>query len=87
MESMRRLTRGEGTLLGDTGAVVGLVLLVEFKRDVRGKFFTQRVASAWTALPEVVVEADITAALKKHLDKYMHRKGIEGYRSFEKFSK
>eukprot|EP00061_Rhincodon_typus_P017961 g46916.t1 len=53
----------------------------KFKRDVRGKFFTQRVVGAWNALPEEVVEADTIAAYKKHLDGYMNRKGIERYGS------
>eukprot|EP00061_Rhincodon_typus_P004022 g21575.t1 len=35
------------------------------------------------ALPEEVVEADTIAAFKKHLDKYMNKKGIEEYGSYD----
>lgn len=30
---------------------------------------------------KVVLEADTFAMLKRHLDRYLNRKGIEGYRS------
>ena len=36
----------------------------KIKRDVRGKFFIQRVMNAWNALPEEVVEADSITKLK-----------------------
>ena len=51
----------------------------EFKGDVRGRFFTQRVVGAWNSLPGEVVEADTVVSFKGHLDKYMNRLGIEGY--------
>ena len=51
----------------------------KLKRDVRGKFFTQRVVNAWNALPEEVVEADSITTFKRHLDRYMNSQGIEGY--------
>jgi len=44
-----------------------------FKGDVRGRFFTQRVAGAWNSLPGDVV------AFKGRLDKSMNGMGIEGY--------
>ena len=48
-------------------------------RDVRGKFFTQRVVGAWNRLPVVVVEADSIGSFKI-LDKFMEVSKIEGYR-------
>ena len=51
----------------------------KFKRDARGKFFTQRMVNAWNALPEEVVEADSMTMFKRHLDRYMNRQGIGGY--------
>ena len=45
----------------------------------RGNFFTQRVASVWDKLPEVVVESGTILSFKKHLDSYMGTMGIEGY--------
>ena len=51
----------------------------KFKRDVRGRFFTQRVVNAWNALPEEVVEADSITTFKRHLDRYTNRQGREGY--------
>ena len=51
----------------------------KFKRDVRGKFFTQRMMNAWNALPEEVEEADSITMFKRHLDRYMNRQGIERY--------
>jgi len=50
---------------------VRLLVINKFKKDKRGKFkdvrgkfiFTQRVGSAWNALPEEVVEANTTAML------------------------
>ena len=51
----------------------------KFKRDVRGRFFTQRVVNAWNTLPEEVVEADSVTTFKKHLDRYVNRQKIEGH--------
>ena len=50
----------------------------KFKRDARGRFFTQRVVNAWNMLLEVVVEADFITMFKRHLDRYMNRQRIEG---------
>ena len=50
-----------------------------FKRDLSGNFFTQRVVRIWNELPEKVVEAGPKASFKKHLDKYIDGKGLEGY--------
>ena len=52
---------------------------VRFKRDVRGRFFTQRVVGTWNSLPGEVVEADTVMTFKGRLDKYMNEMGIEGY--------
>eukprot|EP00061_Rhincodon_typus_P010616 g35048.t1 len=41
------------------------------------------VVSARNELPKEVVEADTIAAIKKHLNEYMDRKGMEGYGSRE----
>ena len=49
-----------------------------FKRDVRGRFFTERVVGAWNPLPGEVVEVDTGVTFKGRLDKYMNRMGIEG---------
>ena len=46
----------------------------------RGAIFSQRVASVWNKLPEVVVEAGTILSFKKRLDSYMGKMGIEGYR-------
>ena len=51
----------------------------KFKGDVQGRFFTQRMMGAWNALPEEVIEAGTLATIKRHLDGYMNREGIEGY--------
>ena len=51
----------------------------KFKGGVRSEFLTQRVISAWNALPEELVEADTIAMFKRHLDRYVNRQGIEGY--------
>ena len=50
-----------------------------FKRDVRGRFFTQRAVGAWNSFPGEVVEADTVVTFKGRLDKYMNEMGIEGY--------
>ena len=50
-----------------------------FKRDLRDNFFTQRVVRVWNELSEKMVEAGSIATFKKHLDKYMDGKGLEGY--------
>ena len=52
-----------------------------FKKAVKGNFFTQKVVRIWNLLPEKVVEAGTIATFKKHLDKYMDGKGLEGYGS------
>ena len=49
-----------------------------FKRDLRGNFFTQRVVRVWDELPEEVVEAGTITTFKRHLDRYMDGKGLEG---------
>ena len=48
----------------------------KFKRDVRGKFFTQRMVNAWNTLPEEAVEADSIATFKRRLDRYMNMTSI-----------
>jgi len=48
----------------------------KFKRDVRGRFFTQRVVGAWNRLPQEVVEAGTLATCKSG---YMNTEGIEKY--------
>jgi len=50
-----------------------------FRRAQRGNFFTQRMVSVWNELPEAVVEAATILSVKKHLDSYMGKMGIEGY--------
>ena len=50
-----------------------------FKRDVRGRFFTQCVLGVWNSLPGKVVEVDMVVTFKGRLDKYMNEMGIEGY--------
>eukprot|EP00061_Rhincodon_typus_P011347 g36286.t1 len=50
-----------------------------FKRDLRGKCSIQRVVRVWNELPEEVVEAGAVTAFKRHLDRYMDRKDLEGY--------
>eukprot|EP00061_Rhincodon_typus_P014424 g41430.t1 len=39
----------------------------------------QRVMRAWNKLPEEVVDVSTMTTLKRHLDGYMNRKGLEGY--------
>ena len=43
--------------------------------NLRSNCFTQRVVRLWYRLPEVVVETDTIAIFKRHLDRYMDRKG------------
>jgi len=42
-----------------------------YRRDVRGRFFIQRVVGAWNALPAVVVESDTLGTFKRLLDRHM----------------
>ena len=49
----------------------------KFNEDVQGRFFTQRMGSAWNALPEGVVEAGTLATFKRQLDGHMNREGIK----------
>ena len=51
----------------------------KFKGNTRGYFFTQRVISVWNELPVDVVEASSVVSFKVKLDRYMDRKGVEGY--------
>eukprot|EP00061_Rhincodon_typus_P018985 g48396.t1 len=53
------------------------------KQQKRTEKLKGKVESAWNVLPEEVEEADTIATLKNHLDKYVNRKGIEGYGSLE----
>jgi len=40
-------------------------------RDVRGRFFTQRVVGAWNALSAVGVESDTLGTFERLLDRQM----------------
>ena len=51
----------------------------KFRGNMRGNFFTQRVVAVWNELPVEVVEAGSILLFKKKLDRYMDRKGMEGY--------
>ena len=51
-----------------------------YKSVQRGNLVTQRMVSVWNKLPEIVVEAGTILFFKKHLDSYMGKMGIEGYR-------
>jgi len=42
-----------------------------YRRDVRGRFFTQRVVAAWNALPAVIVESDTLGTTTQLLDRHM----------------
>eukprot|EP00061_Rhincodon_typus_P009187 g32475.t1 len=46
---------------------------------MRSNFFTQRVVHVWNELPDEMVDADKVATFKRHLDKYLNRKCLEGY--------
>ena len=47
--------------------------------DIRGRFFTQRVVSAWNDLPGMVVEAKTLGVFKSLLDRHMdERKMVMG---------
>lgn len=37
------------------------------------RYFKQRVADAWNALPGEVIEADMLAKWKRHLDRHINR--------------
>ena len=50
-----------------------------FERDLRGNLFTQRVVCIWNELPKEVVEVGTIPTFERHLDRYMDRKGLEGY--------
>eukprot|EP00061_Rhincodon_typus_P013522 g39934.t1 len=48
-----------------------------FKQDMRGSFFyTENV---WNEIPEEVVDAGAVTMFKRHLDKYVNQKCLEGY--------
>ena len=42
-----------------------------YRRDVRGRFFTQRVVGVWNGPPAVIVESDTLGTFKRLLDKHM----------------
>ena len=42
-----------------------------YRGDVRGRFFTQRVAGVWNALPVEVVVSESLGTFKRLLDRYM----------------
>ncbi len=44
---------------------------VRYRRDGRGRFFTQRVVEGWNKLPAKIVEATSLGAFKGMLDKHM----------------
>ena len=50
-----------------------------FRGNMRGNFFTQRVVAVWNGLPVEVVEAGSILLFKSKLDRYMDRRGLEGY--------
>lgn len=49
-----------------------------FNRDQTGTFHTEG-GSIRNELPEVVIKPDTITILKRHLDKYLDGKGVEGY--------
>jgi len=49
-----------------------------FNRNLTGNLFMQRVVRTCNELPEKMVEAGSKATFKKHLDKYIDGKGLEG---------
>ena len=51
----------------------------KFKGTTRGNFFTQRVVAVWNELPVEEVEAGLVLSFKVKLDRYLDRKGMEGY--------
>lgn len=50
-----------------------------FNKKLRGNVFTQRVGHIWNKLPEEVFEAGTLITFKRHLDRCMHWKDLEGY--------
>ena len=42
-----------------------------YRKDVRSRFFTQRVVGVWNGLPAVIVESDTLGTFKWLLDKHM----------------
>jgi len=51
-----------------------------YRRDVRGRFFTQKVVGAWNALSAVVVESDTRGTFKRLLDRHMECTRMMGSR-------
>lgn len=49
-----------------------------FSDDLRGKFLHTKVVAVWNKLPEEVGQAGTSAAFKRHLDRCMDRKSLEG---------
>ena len=47
-----------------------------YRMDVRGRFFTQRVVRAWNALPAAVVDSPTLRAFKWSVDRHMDNIGI-----------
>ena len=49
-----------------------------YRRDVRGRFFTQRVVGVWNGLPAVIVESDTLGTFKRLLDRHMEHTRMIG---------
>ena len=49
-----------------------------YRKDVRGRFFTQRVVGVWNGLPAVIVESDTLGTFKRLLDRHMEHTRMIG---------
>ena len=49
-----------------------------YRKDVRGRFFTQRVVGVWNGLPAVIVESDTLGTFKQLLDRHMEHTRMIG---------
>lgn len=49
------------------------------ERTSEATFSTLRVVGIWNEVPEEIGEAGAVTAFNRHLDKYIDRKGLEGY--------
>ena len=49
-----------------------------YRKDVRDRFFTQRVVVVWNGLPAVIVESDTLGTFKRLLDRHMEHTRMIG---------